>query len=349
MERATVRVATAPLYAPGQTYKLLDYKLSGGAAQVRTTTADANGRIEFTIDGEGHQISFAGPGTGSAAPLLLPLTSGDRLRLPGGTEIRLPVRIYNPRGEALTNVAVALSSEYPTVTVLSNAVTVPRIEPGGVADLTAKFAVKFTAGAGYFAPTLLNLKLTYDGWHESLEDIEVLVTPDRVPAPVAYQILDGRAITLPVFRQKGNQGGGGSVVRTLNEGKGNGNGRLEPGEEATIWIRLDQGLDPFDKGNWYRAKVYSDSPWITEPARLEEDKQLEWTSARERTSVIRMAAGAPPGTEISLLLDNESWSFTYTPDVRYGSARLYQAFQLHQHHLHRLTFIAGDQDIPNLK
>ena len=191
------------------------------------------------------------------------------------------------------NVAVALSSEYPTVTVLSNAVTVPRIEPGGVADLTAKFAVKFTAGAGYFAPTLLNLKLTYDGWHESLEDIEVLVTPDRVPAPVAYQILDGRAITLPVFRQKGNQGGGGSVVRTLNEGKGNGNGRLEPGEEATIWIRLDQGLDPFDKGNWYRAKVYSDSPWITEPARLEEDKQLEWTSARERTSVIRLAARAP--------------------------------------------------------
>ena len=210
------------------------------------------------------------------------------------------MRIYNPRGEALTNVAVALSSEYPTVTLLSNAVTVPRIEPGGVADLTSKFAVKFTAGAGYFAPTLLNLKLTYDGWHESLEDIDVLVTPDRVPAPVAYQIMDGRTVTLPVFRQKGNQGGGSGVPRSITEGKGNGNGRLEPGEEATIWVRLDQGLDPFDKGNWYRAKVYSDSPWITEPARLEEEKQLEWTSARERTSVIRLAAGTPPGTEISL-------------------------------------------------
>jgi hypothetical protein len=119
-----------------------------------------------------------------------------------------------------------------------------------------------------------------------------------------------------------------------------------------VWIQLDQGLDPFDKGNWYRAKVYSDSPWITAPARLEEDKQLEWTSARERTSVIRLAADTPPGTEISLLLDNESWSFTYTPDVRYGSARLYQAFQLHQRHLHRFTFVAGGstgQDKPNQK
>ena len=88
MERVSVRVVTAPLYAPAQTYRLLDYKLSGGAAQVRTVVADANGRIEFTIDGEGHQISFVRPGTGGAAPLPLPLTSGDRLRLPGGTEIR---------------------------------------------------------------------------------------------------------------------------------------------------------------------------------------------------------------------------------------------------------------------
>ena len=55
------------------------------------------------------------------------------------------------------------------------------------------------------------------------------------------------------------------MPRTITEGRGNGNGKLEPGEEAIIWIQLDQGLDPFDKDNWYRSKVYSDSPWITEP------------------------------------------------------------------------------------
>jgi pimeloyl-ACP methyl ester carboxylesterase len=344
MERATVRLTTAAVYAPGQIYKLLDCKLSGGASQVRSVTADANGRIDFTVDGEGHQISFVGPGTGSDAPILLPVTASDQLRVQAGKEIHLPVRIYNPRAVALTDVTVSLSSSYPTVTLLSNAATVPRIEAGGVADLTTKFSVRFTAGAGYFAPTLLNLKLTYDGWHERQEDIDVLVTPDQLPAPVAYQILDGRTVTLPVFRQKGNQGGGSSVARSITEGKGNGNGKLEPGEEATIWIQLNQGLDPFDKTNWYRTKVYFDSPWITESARLEEQKQLEWTSAKERTSVIRLAAGTPLGTEIPLLLENESWSFTYTPDMRYGKERLYQAFQLHQHHLHRLTLIVGGAD-----
>ena len=162
----------------------------------------------------------------------------------------------------------------------------------------------------------------------------MLVTPDRLPAPIAYQILDGRTVTLPVFRQKGNQGGGGSISRTVTEGKGNGNGTLEAGGGGYSLDRARAGLDPFDKGNWYRAKVYSNSRWISEVTRLEEQKQLEWTSAQERTSVIGLSPATPPGTEIPLLLDNESWSFTYTPDVRYGKERLYQAFQLHSHHLH---------------
>jgi len=341
MRDAVIHVATAAVYSPGQIYKMIDYKLSSGAAQVRSVTADANGRISFTVDSGGHQISFAGPGTGNDAPLLLPVTARDRLRVEAGKETHLPVRIYNPRAVALTNVTVALSSEYPTVTVLSNPITVPEIEPGAVADLTSKVAVKFTAGAGEFAPALLNLKLTYDGWHETAQDIDVLVAPDRLPAPLAFQIIDGRTITLAVFRQKGNQGGGSSASRTVTEGRGNGNGKLEPGEEATIWVQLDQGLDPFDKRNWYRTKVYSDSPWITEVNRMEEPKQLEWTSAKERTSVIRLSEDTPAGTEIRLLLDNESWSFTFTPDVRYGKERLYQAFQLHQHHLHCLTITVG--------
>jgi len=67
--------------------------------------------------------------------------------------------------------------------------------------------------------------------------------------------MDGRTKAFRVFRQKGNQGGGSAVERTVTEGKANGNGVLEPGEEATIWVKLAQGHDPFDKGNWHRARV----------------------------------------------------------------------------------------------
>jgi hypothetical protein len=40
---------------------------------------------------------------------------------------------------------------------------------------------------------------------------------------------------------------------------------------------------------------------------------------------------APAGTEIPVILDCESWSFAFMPDVRYGKEPLYQAFQLHKH------------------
>jgi hypothetical protein len=172
----------------------------------------------------------------------------------------------------------------------------------------------------------------------SRENIDLLIAPGNPPAPLAFEILDGRTATFKVFRQKGNQGGGAAIDRTVTEGKGNGNGILEPGEEATIWVRLAQGLDPFDKGNWYRARVFTGSEWIEEIDRLEEQKQREWTGARELTSVIRLAPAAPPGTAVPLLLSNESWSFHFTPDVRYGAEPLYQAFQLHREHVHWLQW-----------
>ena len=141
-----------------------------------------------------------------------------------------------------------------------------------------------------------------------------------------------------MFRQRGNQGGGESVQRSVTEGQGNGNGILEPGEDATVWVKLPQGLDPFDKSNWWRAKVYFDSPWLTEMGDIQEEKQREWTGAQNRTSLIELSRNVPLGTEIPVVLDCESWSLYFTPDVRYGKEPLFQAYQLHKHHLFAWTW-----------
>jgi hypothetical protein len=267
---------------------------------------------------------------------LLPVTARDKLRVEAGRDLALPIRVYNPRAEPMTGVRVAVESAYPTVNVLAGAVEIPKLEAGASYDASGMLRARFTAGAGYFAPARLQLTMTFDGWHTAAENIDVLVIPEVIPALAGIEVVDGRTVMLPVFRQKGNQGGGASIERKITEGKGNGNGALEPGEEATIWVKMPQGMDPFDKNNWYRCKIYSDSPWVVETGDLEEQKQLEWTSAQERTSVIRLSPATPSGTVIPLLLDNESWSYTFTPDVRYGKEDLYQAFQLHTHHLHRL-------------
>ena len=335
VEEMRITVRTAPRYEPGKAYSLLDHNLITTKTTKTEITAAADGALTFTVDGAGHQVSFVGPGTGAQPPVLLPLTARDKLRLAPQADVSLPIRIYNPRGEAMKDVRVRLSSEYPTVQLLSQAAEVSSIEPGTFVDLSSRFRARFTAGAGYFEPTRLQLSLTYDGWYEASEPLDVLVVPEVIPGTEAVEIMDGRTLSLKVFRQRGNQGGGASIERKVSEGKGNGNGILEPGEEATIWVRVAQGIDPFDKGNWYRCKIHSDSPWIVEVADIQESKQREWTSAMERTSVIQLSRETPRGTRIPVILENESWSFRYTPDVRYGVEKLYQAFQLHTNHLHR--------------
>jgi hypothetical protein len=329
-----ISLSTAPRYQPGVSYKILDYALSTGKLSPQDTVADPAGRLHITLDGSGHQLGIAGPGTSATPPTLLPLSGRDRLLCPPGKIIPLPLRIFNPRGARMEKVKAELSSDYPTVKIVHGSCAIEGIEPGGVADLSSQLKVQLTAGAGPLAPTRLTLRLTYDGWYETTQDLDLLAVPEVIPAPAALEILDGRTLTFKIFRQQGNQGGGSVIDRTVTEGRGNGNGILEPGEEATIWVKMLQGMDPFDKNSWHRCRVYPDSPWLEETGLIEEEKQREWTGAQERTSRLTLSAGTPRGTAIPLLLENESWSFYYTPDVRYGNELLYQPFQRHTPHLH---------------
>jgi pimeloyl-ACP methyl ester carboxylesterase len=330
-----IAVTTNPVYQAGANYRLTDYNLTSGKTQETQVTADAKGRIRFRVDGAGHQISFAGPGAGAQPPVLLPVTSKDKLRVAPNRDVPLPIRIYNPRGAAMKEVRVEVSSEYPTVRLPQGSVTISEIAAGKAVDLSDRLKARFTAGEGYFASARLDLHVVYDGWYGTDEVVDLLVIPESVLEPAAIEVLDGRTMKFRVFHQAGNQGGGESIEREVTEGSGNGNGVLEPGEEATIWVKMAQGMDPFDKNNWYRCKIYSDSPHVTETGDIRETKQREWTGAQYRTSLIRLSPETQPGTEIELLLDNQSWSFHFTPDVRYGREKLYQAFQLHRNHLHR--------------
>jgi hypothetical protein len=334
----TVNLVTAPLYHPGSDYRLLDYAVGNGKAEERSIQADREGRLRIQVGCGNHELSFSGPGAGQQPPVLLPVTTRDVLRPLPGKVLALPIRVFNPRVTPMTDLRVELSSTYPTVEILRGHTEVKMIAPGEAVDLRSRFDVRFTSGEGDYTHARLALKLIFDGYFEAAQQIDVLIAPERMPPPVDLAVLDGRTKSFPVFRQRGNQGGGESVQRTVTEGNGNGNGIMEPGEDATVWVKLVQGLDPFDKSNWCRAKVYVDSPWLGEIGDIQEEKQREWTGAQNRTSLIQLSRNVPPGTEIPVVLDCESWSFYFTPDVRYGKEPLFQAFQLHKHHLFAWTW-----------
>lgn len=331
-----IAIRTAPLYTAGKTYTLLDYSLRDGKTTRWEVVASADGRLSFTVDGVGHQLGVAGLGCSAEPPLLLPVTSRDFPRVTPGPPVHLPIKLYNPRDVAQKDITVSLSSDYPTADVSKATVRLDEIPAGAVVDLTDRFSAAFTANRDGYARARLTLRVGFDDWHNAMFPFDVMVEPDGIDAPLAYEVLDGRTITLPVFRPKGNQGGGSVIEQTVTEGKGNGNGILEKGESATIWVKVAQGIDPLDKNTWHRAKVRSDSPLFVEAADIQNEKQREWTGAQERTSLIEWSAAAARGGVARLVLDTESVTFFFTPDVRYGDRKLYQAIQLHRRHLNLL-------------
>ena len=331
-------IETAPLYRSNASYRILDFSEASGKTEEHQLRATREGRLKILTDCAGHEIGIDGPGTGAQDPVFLPVTEKDVLRLPPNQNLPLPIRLFNPRSTVQTNVQVELTSAYSTVDVIRGKSKMLSLTPGAMADLSQAFQVRFTAGEGGFERARLVLKLSANSSTETSKYFDVMIAPENIPAPDEIAVLDGRSKTFPVFRQRGNTGGGSSIERSVTEGRGNGNGILEPGEEATVWVRVRQGIDPFDKNNWRRAKVYSNSPWITEVADIEEPKQLEWTSAQNRTSLVRLSRATPGGVSIPLILDCEEWSFHFTPDVRFGLEPLFQAFQLHRHRLFTWTW-----------
>jgi enterochelin esterase-like enzyme len=337
-----LNLTTAGLYQRGAAYKVYDLSLKDDQTTTKDVVADPQGRLHLATDCSGHEFGISGGGVDGVQPtVLLPMTTHDHLRLLPGKPLDLPIRLWNPGAAPLRNLHVELSSDYPTVQILHGTADVPELMPGQLLDLSFRFLVQFTSGDGDFARARLYLNASAGKDKPDSAELhtyfDALVAPSNLTAPLAVVVLDGRTKTFPTFYQ-GVHGGGTSVPRTVTEGKGNGNGELEPGEQATVWVQVAQGLDPFDEGNWCRAKVYSDSPWITETADLQESKGREWTSAENRTSVIELNPATPKGTEVSAILDCETYSYTFTPDVRYGTQPLYQPYQFHRHQLYLWTW-----------
>src|SRR5205823_11582981 len=55
-------------------------------------------------------------------------------------------------------------------------------------------------------------------------------------------VCDGRSLSVPTYRNAAYT----IAEEIISGGKGNGNGILEPGEQAVLYVRLPQGLGPED-------------------------------------------------------------------------------------------------------
>ena len=337
----TIRLTTPDWFGNRRTYRIMDYNHLEGKVSYYSLVSSPEGKLTFTVDGSGHDISIA-IGQEARSPVLLPLDHKGPPIVSPDRPLSLPLRLLNTCDVVARKVRVTLTSEYPTVQIEGGTQVIDSLLPGEVVDLSSRFRETFVSTSGYFQHCRLLLDLVYNGWHERSYRIDVQVLPTPLDEPDSVKILDGRSVTFPIFRQKGNQGGGFTLLREYEEGKGNGDGKADAGEEVALWVKLPQGLDPLDKYTWHRTKVYTDDPYVTMTADIAEQKELEWTSVKDHTNRFRISPDCPKGHKIELVLKNESYSYFWQPDYRYGKELLYQAVQLHRNHLHRYILTVGE-------
>lgn len=340
VEGKAILITTPEAYGNGKLYRVMDYSHRDGSVKYYDLRSSERGSLAFTLDGSGHDIAVLN-GQEARAPMLLPFGLDEEPVVFPDQVTHLPLRFLNTCDMTVRDLRFSLSSEYPTVSLEGGEVVVDSMAPGEVIDLSGRFSQRFVSGSGDLAHCRLNLHVTWKGWYGQDYRIDVRVLPTPLTEPDSLIVFDGRKLSLPVFRQRGNQGGGSAYEAAVEEGRGDGDGVAEPGEEVTIWVRTPQGLDPLDKNTWHRTKVLSCGEGVTVAGDIAQAKEREWTSSQDHTSSLLISRSCPAGSRIELALKNESYSFFWQPDHRYGKELLRQAFQLHRNHLHRVMLVIG--------
>ena len=339
VERENLHITTSPRYRPNTVYRAMDYSHADGTVTYRKLKSSDNGRLQFDLNSHGHDISILTEGK-SKLPVLLPLPEGGNPVVRAGEPVYLPLKLLNINAEKLENVTVSLTSEYPTVTISGSPFTFESISAGEIVDLSDKFRQEYLSSDRNFHHCRLLLTVS-SGEISDTTYIDVRVAPTPLEQPAEVVILDGRTHTFKVFRQF-SHGGGEMIERTVSEGEGNGNGIAEPGEEVTVWVRTVQGMDASDKNSWHRTKVFCSDPLIVESKDFAEQKGIEWTSVRDHTSAVKISSECPEGHEFRLTLRNESYSYYWLPDTRFGPRLLRQPIQYHRQHVTGYTLKVGD-------
>ena len=113
-------------------------------------------------------------------------------------------------------------------------------------------------------------------------------------------ILDDRKVEdTPVYRQGPNE----IQLQTISGGQGNGNGVLETGEEALVYIRLAQGMAANDTNTFHRTYLINhlDEPYINSN-RLHYEERLNQASKTHTATVLSISEDTPNNHEIRFMV-----------------------------------------------
>ncbi|MBW6490644.1 MAG: T9SS type A sorting domain-containing protein [Lentimicrobium sp.] len=201
-----------------------------------------------------------------------------------GETFGFDMALKNVGNSESNELTVTISSTSPYVTVNQATETWPNILPGEIISIDGVFEVVASE------------------W-----------LPDQHPAQFALEISNGTEIWNANFTLKLNApvlASGGITIDDIIAGTGNGNGRLDPGENVVISLQVNNAGHCIAPGT--EAYLFSESEWIDVDAVHNLVGDIEAGSSMYAMYNVSVSPDAPIGTTVSMYLSNASGVYNST-------------------------------------
>jgi hypothetical protein len=303
IEKENVTIKTDLLF---KKYNVIAYNLSSQTfTKPECKKVDEN-RLEFTLNGGGNVVGITGEELGNKPCLfILDNHNRDYQYFEEGEESSLDFTIVNIGNKDAENVEITVTSEHPYITFSKNKISLKDIGIKKAIEESDK--IKFTISKYSDDTSIGNLLLEIKVNGVVLDTTTVVfftTTKSEYVNSDDVIVLDGRMVKdIPVFHQSSN-----TIKKdSLSGGKGNGNGILEQGEEALVFIRIPQGMSKVDRNTYHKTYLLnSSSDKYVEVNKLQYDEKIHQAGATSVSSILTISDDVPKTHEFDLWFRIES-------------------------------------------
>jgi pimeloyl-ACP methyl ester carboxylesterase len=263
-------VASAKLYAPGSTHTVSYVHLPDGQVRHAQQKADAQGRLNFELGGDPHEV-----GIGSDA--IIAATGydvADGAWLTAGKPVKLRIRFLNKGAVRSAPAPVQWMSPDAGVKFAATSSQLFSLMPGE----TVPLPVTVTVPAGRAMLRIIAVKGT------TRMPVDVPVFPEAAPTS-NFQIADGRTVT--VYQH-------GTEKTAAPFGEGNGDGHAAPGEAFAVLLPDGDALRA--------AEVLTSDSCVDTSVRASDSwTDYDHTGASAKYSLPAIRKDCPPGHIVHML------------------------------------------------
>lgn len=306
VEDEKISISTRDIYSPDNPYKIITYNLSSEEIRSQNINASADGRLALELGGGGYLVGINGEGPGTEAKLrMVHNLNREYFYFEEGKTYSLDFKLVNIGESKAKNIEIKAFSAHPNINFTDSIIQVASVEPGDFINLKDQFSFGFSQYSDSTFVGSISFEVRMDGVLSEPQRLMFFLTPESSNIEENdIIILDGRTeYDIPIYQQ----GPDTIQYQDISGGEGNGNGVLERGEEALVYIRLPKGMSPNDTNTFHRTYLINhlDDPFIN-VKQLNYEEKLRQAGTTSVSTLLSVTKDAPKNHELDLWFQVES-------------------------------------------